>query len=387
MLGKVAIIGGGPAGLYLGYLLKSRGTSDDVEVFEQNARHATYGFGVSLADSGLQRFRECDQRSYDQMFACMHVLQRQTIEHPDGVVVVRASRNAGAIARAQLLDVLERCCDEAGVVVSHGQPIDSLAAFRGYDLIVGADGTNSIVRNHLAAEFRTSTFYLTNRFAWYGTECPFEGSTLTFLRGEHGSWCGHHYRYSETMSTFVPECDGATWQTCGIADMNDAQRRQFIERLFASTLRGYPLIENNSVWRAFRVTRNERYWHGNVVLIGDALFTAHYSIGSGTRLAMEDSIALADSLRTESGDVRAALARFEERRRPQRMRYEEACERSWTWYEAMGGKLALPPVDFAYDYMTRTGRMDDEKLRAACPEFMAVLDEHRAGRAAVHGNA
>jgi 2-polyprenyl-6-methoxyphenol hydroxylase-like FAD-dependent oxidoreductase len=378
MLKNVAIVGAGPAGLYLAYLLKVRRLANSVEVYEQNARNATYGFGVSLADSGLQRLRDFDPPSYERLTRCMHVLQRQTIEHPRGNVIVRDSRNAGAISRAQLLEVLGQCCEQVGVKVRHEVEIHSTADFAGHDLLVGADGTNSVVRTALAAEFGTSTYFLNNRFAWFGTKCPFEGSTLTFLSGEGGTWCGHHYRYSESMSTFVPECDSKTWEQTGLDRMNDAERRTFVENLFGHTLRGYELISNNSIWRRFRVTRNERCTYRNVVLIGDALFTAHYSIGSGTRLAMEDSIALVQCLQETPDNVEHALAGFEERRKPQRARYEHACEKSWNWYERVSEKIGLTPIEFAYDYMTRTGRMDEAKLRAACPEFMKQVDEFRA---------
>ncbi len=379
MLKKVGIVGGGPAGLYMAYLLKVQGLAEEVVIQEQNPHKATYGFGVSLAGSSLAHFREMDEHSHTVLKEHMYTLQKQIIDLPDERICVRANRNAGAIGRADLLIVLEELCQEVGITVQHGKAFDSLSSLDDCDLIVGADGSNSAVRSELAAEFGTSTQYLGNRFSWYGTECPFEGSTLSFVGGgDKGNWCGHHYRYSETMSTFVPECDSYTWEAAGLNKMDDSQRRAFIEDLFADELQGYPLIENNSVWRRFRVTRNERWFFGNVVLVGDALFAAHYSIGSGTRLAMEDIIALIEALRESPDSLDSALALFQVKREPARARFENSCETSWVWYEEMGDKLAtLPPYEFAYDYMTRTGRLNDDSLRAISPEFMDKLDLSR----------
>ena len=378
MLRKVGIVGGGPSGLYAGYLLKSRGLADIVDVYEINPRFATYGFGISMADSGLRRLREFDENSYETIRAQMHTLQDHVIEHPDGAVNVRNNRSAGAIGRAELLALLLDCCEEAGVNVHHEHRIDSLNSLEDCDLVIGADGTNSIVRSLLAAEFGTSTYYLSNRFAWYGTKCPYEGSTLTFLAGDKGSWCGHHYRYSDSMSTFVPECDAVTWTSCGLDDMNDDERRLFVENAFAETLQGHKLIENNSIWRCFRVTKNKRVVHKNVALLGDALFAAHYSIGSGTRLAMEDAVALVQSLETSPGSVQTALKEFQEQRGAERFKFVDACEKSWTWFEGFGSRIpALSPLEFSYEYMVRTGRLDDEKIRKVSPHFMVELDEHR----------
>jgi len=385
MLKKVAIIGGGPSGLYAAYLLKKRQVAEVVDVYELNPRLATYGFGISMADSGLRRLSEFDPDSYEIIRSNMHTLQSHVLELPDGAVTVRDSRNAGAIGRANLLEILTTCCEQSGVKLHHEHSIDSLDSFLDCDLVLGADGTNSIVRNSLAADFGTSTYYLGNRFAWFGTHCPYEGSTLTFLAGKYGNWCGHHYRYTDTMSTFVPECDAETWKSLELGAMTDTGRREFIQDAFAETLNGFDLIENNSVWRCFRVTANKHIVHQNVALLGDALFTAHFSIGSGTRLAMEDSIALVQSLEKHPESVESALEHYQDHRGPERHRLVDACEKSWMWFEDFGQQVKdLSPLEFSYEYMTRTGRLNDEKLRGMSPEFMAKLDEHRR---LVAGNA
>jgi 2-polyprenyl-6-methoxyphenol hydroxylase-like FAD-dependent oxidoreductase len=247
---------------------------------------------------------------------------------------------------------------------------------------VGADGSNSWVRNALAAQFMPKVKVLTNRFAWYGTGQPFDCLTLTFRNGEHGPFVAHHYGHSPSMSTFVVECSEATWRRAGLDRMSDAESRAYCETVFAADLGGHRLASNKSVWRQFPLVRNERWAarlspSAHAVLLGDALRTVHFSIGSGTRLAFEDAIALERAFAQCGENVPRALASFERERRPVVEKLLAAANASSYWYEKFPEKMKLEPWRLAYDYMTRSGRMSEERLRRLAPKFMAHVDAER----------
>ncbi len=254
--------------------------------------------------------------------------------------------------------------------------IGSLDEVVGADLVVGADGANSLVRRTLEAHFQPRVELLTNRFAWYGTARTFECLTLTFRESEHGAFVAHHYRHAPAMSTFVVECDAATWTRAGLDRMSDAESRAYCERVFAPDLGGHPLVSNRSVWRRFPLLASRRWSVENVVLLGDALRTVHFSIGSGTRLALEDAIAL-DRAFAESGeDVPRALAAFERERRPVVEKLLAAATASSYWYETFPERMGrFDAIRLAHDYMTRSGRMTDDRLRQLAPQFMARVDK------------
>src|SRR5207248_2613001 len=210
-----------------------------------------------------------------------------------------------ALGPLHRLHAMQRRAASAGVVPEFNTPVGDIS---GYDLVVAADGANSTVRR--GADFGTRITHCTNKFAWYGTPRRFEKLTQTFLGNEHGTFNVHHYPHGGEMSTFVVECDAATWQRAGFAAMGEAETRVYLERVYAPVLQGAPLVSNKSIWRNFPNVRNERWFLGNVVLIGDALRTAHFSIGSGTRLAMEDAIALVNALQ-QNHDVGDALRAYE----------------------------------------------------------------------------
>jgi len=244
------------------------------------------------------------------------------------------------------------------------------------DVIVGADGLNSMVRKRLEGTFRPKVEVLTNKFVWYGTPRVFHCLTLTFRENAHGAFVAHHYRYSPDMSTFIVECDEATWLRAGLDRMSDAESRDYCERVFAPDLGGEPLVSNKSVWRNFPLLMNEVWIAGNVVLIGDALRTGHFSIGSGTRLAFDDAIALARAFEVSQERV---LEAFEKQRRPVVEKLVAAANRSSYWYEKFPEKMkALDPWGLAYDYMTRSGRMTDDRLRQEAPAFMRAVEASRA---------
>jgi 2-polyprenyl-6-methoxyphenol hydroxylase-like FAD-dependent oxidoreductase len=226
-------------------------------------------------------------------------------------------------------------------------------------------------------EFEPQIEWLTNRFAWYGTAQPFECLSLTFRPNQDGHFVAHHYRHGPAMSTFVVECDEVTWRRAGLDGKSDDESRAYCERVFAPDLNGDPLVSNNSIWRQFPLLATRRWFVGNTVLLGDALRTVHFSIGSGTRLAFEDAIALDRAFAEAGDDVPRALAAFERERRPVVEKIIAAANASSYWYERLAEKMKLPPWKLAYDYMTRSGRMTDERLRELSPKFMARVDAER----------
>jgi 2-polyprenyl-6-methoxyphenol hydroxylase-like FAD-dependent oxidoreductase len=274
------------------------------------------------------------------------------------------------IERLVLLRELQQQCLDAGVKLVFSERIADVSALRDCDLLVGADGASSVTRDAYSDAFGTRIVDLQNYFAWYGVETPYPAHTLTFAQTELGVFCARHYRYKPNMSTFVPEVDDVTWQRSGLYAMDAERRRQFIESLFADTLAGKPLLANRSIWRRWRLVKNDRWSHENVVLIGDALRTAHPSIGSGTRLAMEDAMALWSAMQSEPDRIAAALERYESERRPRREKINRAAELSIDWYEHLDRKIGLRPYDFAYDYLMRTGVMTESKLERFSPGFM-----------------
>lgn len=292
----------------------------------------------------------------------------------------------GAIARLRLLNILEGFCEREGVAIDYESRCEDGHAFDDADLIVGADGVNSVVRRACQAEFGTTSWNLSNRIAWYGTSRHFPYPILSFRMHKLGHFVAAAYPYTEGMSTFVAECDATTWAGSGLTEMDEDARRRFAEEVFAEELEGHSLISNKSDWRTLPVIRN-RHWHvGHRVLIGDALHSAHPSIGSGTRIAMEDAIALADALQQQRNDLPAALALFRRTREPQKEKWVSAAEKSFTWYESFGAKMdALSPIEFVFDFMTRTGRVDTERLKSEYPEFMKRYVRHSLPSAAHPG--
>jgi len=376
---KVAIIGGGPSGLYLGILLKRQQPGWAVHVVEQNPPDATFGFGVVLADTGMLQLKDADQRSYEALCAAMHYNDRQIIAQRETPIEIKLSVRGGAITRLTMLTILEKQAQEAGVVIHFNERIEDTGGLarlglQDADVVVGADGINSVVRRQFAEHFQTTQRTLKNHFAWYGTRKVFETSALVFREHQGGHFVAHYYAYSPEMSTFVAECDDATWQRLKLGELSDDQRQRLCEEIFAPELDGQKLIANKSNWRQFPVIRSARWSHGRHVLIGDALASAHFSIGSGTRIAMADSIALARALLAHPDDALAALADFQATHGPQKHKLIEASELSFNWYEDMAEWMdTLTPEDFVYQFMTRTGRVNDERLRVEYPELMQRL--------------
>ena len=366
---RVLVVGAGPAGLYFSYLFKKRNPACELRVVEQNPRDSTFGFGVVFSDRALEFLRADDPQTYDLVTPAMEQWTDLTVVHR-GTPVVIDGIGFAAIGRLRFLQLLQQQLAGVGVVPEYRRSISSKERPALYDLVVAADGANSTMRT--LADFGTTVTPLSNKFAWYGTTRPFSTLTQTFVQNEQGSFNAHHYRHARDMSTFVFECDAATWARAGFAAMNEANTLAYCEKVFAETLGGHRLVSNKSVWRSFPNVRNSRWSAGNMVLIGDAQRTAHFSIGSGTRLAMEDAIALARALR-EHSPLADALAAFEAARRPVVEKLVAAADASGAWYENFAGHMRLAPREFAWSYIQRSGRVDPERLRRTSPKFVAGI--------------
>ena len=376
---RIAVIGGGPGGLYFAYLWKRRHPEAQIDLFEQNAAGATWGFGVVFSEQALEFLRADDPDTVDAIAPRMESWKNITL-NLRGQSVEIDGVGFSSIGRLELLTILQARARAAGVVPRYETPVQSLDQLRDYDLIVAADGLNSLLRRSFEGDFGFSVSYSTNKFAWYGTSKTFATLSQTFVATELGAFNAHHYRYSPSMSTFLVECDRATWQAYGFADKSIEESQAVCERVFAATLDGHRLVSNKSAWRNFPWVWNEHWSHRNIVLIGDALHSAHFSIGSGTRLAIEDAIALAKALEAEA-NIPKGLARYERERKPIVKKLVTAARTSAAWYETFGEHMKLDPMDFAHSYITRSGRIDDARLRVMSPQFMACYETSKQARA------
>lgn len=369
---RIAVVGAGPAGLYFSYLMRRRRPDAAIDVFEQNPADATFGFGVVFSDRALDFLRADDPETVDAIVPHMEQWRDMTLVHRGERVVIDGV-GFSAIGRLQFLQLLQERVRSVGIAPRFGERIEDDRALSGYDLVVAADGVNSFLRRQHEAAFGTSADLFSNKFIWFGTGKPFATLTQTFVETEFGAFNAHHYRYAPSMSTFIVECGRDTFGRAGFAAMTPEEGRTLCERIFADALDGAPLISNKSEWRDFPWIRNRCWSHGNIVLLGDALHTAHFSIGSGTRLALEDAIALVAALDTES-DVASALDAYETKRRPVLEKIVAASRTSARWYESFADHMKRAPLDFAMSYITRSGRIDDTRLREMSPRFMAQYE-------------
>ncbi len=370
---RVEVVGGGPAGLYAATLIKQAMPDAVVRVTEQNPPDATFGFGVVFSDQALDFLRADDPETHALIAPHMERWRNMTLVHRGERVTIDGIGFA-AIGRLHLLQLLQERARSVGVELrydTHLANADDLEA----DLVIGADGLNSLVRGDGTA-FDASLDHFGNHFAWFGTTKAFDTLTQTFVETKGGTMNAHHYRYQPAMSTFIVECDPATFEAHGFAEMDEAETARACEAIFADTLDGHPLSANKSVWRRFPKLWCEHWVAGNRVLLGDAAHTAHFSIGSGTRLAMEDAIALAKALR-ENDDLPTALDAYQATRKPIAAKIVNAANTSAEWYDGFGAKMGLAPLDFGFDYITRSGRVDMDRLRSLSPGFMAAYEASR----------
>ncbi|HEX8772009.1 MAG TPA: FAD-dependent monooxygenase [Pyrinomonadaceae bacterium] len=370
---RITIIGGGPAGLYFSLLMKKRDPSHEITVFERNAPDDTFGWGVVFSDKTLSYLKENDEETHRSITESFETWDNVDVVHRDQKVTIRGNKFSG-IARLELLNILQRRCHALGVELRFRTEVSDLEALAaGSDLLVGADGINSTVRQRYADSFGPSLSVRRNKYIWFGTNQLFHGLTLTFRETPKGVFAAHSYKFNKTTSTFIVECDEETWTKSRFEQMTDGETRAVLAQVFLADLHGHSLLSNNSKWINFTVVKNERWSAGNVVLLGDALHTAHFSIGSGTKLALEDAIALYRCMGAEA-DVAAALREFERVRKPIIEDYQEAAYESLVWFENVKKYMALSPLTFAYQLMTRSKKIDYDNLKKRDPQFIAAYE-------------
>lgn len=369
---KIVSIGGGPSGLYFAILMKRRNPEHDIRVLERNGRDDTFGFGVVFSDATLGNLREADPESFASI--------TESFAHWDdidvfagGEVFTSTGHGFAGCSRKRLLEILADRAIELGVDVQFETEVTDFEAFGDADLVVAADGVNSAIREHYADVFRPTVDWRPNRFIWLGTTYPFDAFTFYFQENEHGLFRVHAYRYEEERSTFIVECTEETWKKAGLDKTTEEENAAYVADLFEAQLDGHPLLLNRSIWRSFPTVSNEKWSAGNVVLVGDAAHTAHFSIGSGTKLAMEDAIALADALDDEA-DIPTALAAYEADRRSDVESTQRAAQVSLEWFENTERYMDLEPVQFAFSLLTRSMRVTHENLRVRDPEFVDDVD-------------
>jgi anthraniloyl-CoA monooxygenase len=353
--------------------MKQRDPRHDVRVVERDGPDDTFGWGIVFSDQTFTYLEDNDGPSAAAIVAACETWDNVDVVHRGQKVTIRGNRFSG-IARLAFLNILHRRCEAVGVDLRFRTNLTEADQLNGFDLVVGADGANSLVRQRFHDAFQPTIDVRRNMYIWLGTRQLFHGLTLTFRQADAGVFAAHSYKFNKTTSTFIVECPPQTWARAGVASMSEAGTCAYLERVFADDLGGHPLLTNNFVrWLNFPLVKNARWHHDNVVLLGDALHTAHFSIGSGTKLALEDAIALADAF-AGTRDTSSALEAFTRARKPVVDTLQDAAFESLVRFEHMEDDMGLDPVAFAYRLMTRSGRIDREKLRKRDPEFVAAYE-------------
>ncbi len=379
----VAVVGAGPGGLYLAISLKLRDPSLEVTVYERNRPDDTFGWGVVFSDQTLANLKANDPETAARIEAAF-VHWDDIDVHIRGETIRSGGHGFAGIGRMRLLQILQARAAELGVALRFETEVDDARALDA-DLVVAADGLNSRVRNAAPEVFGVDVDVRTNKYVWLGTRKAFEAFTFAFVETPHGWVWAHAYRFEPGLSTFIVECTEATWRGLGFDRMDQDETCRAAEALFAEWLDGHALMSNarhlrGSAWLNFPRVACASWRDGKVVLLGDAAHTAHFSIGSGTKLAFEDAIRLAEAA-TAGDDLEAALSAYEADRRVEVLKLQSAARNSTEWFETVERYVGLEPLQFAYSLLTRSQRVSHENLRLRDPAFVARVERWFAERA------
>jgi anthraniloyl-CoA monooxygenase len=376
---RYAVLGGGPSGLYFALLAKKANPIDEVLVVERNPPDATFGWGVVFSEETLGALRDADYETYTEIGESFARWNAIDIYYKDTKIRSRGHVFTG-ISRKVLLNILQQRCRAVGVRLEFEREVRDLAELEGADLIVGADGINGLVRRTYGEFFKPQVDVHPTKYVWFGGDMPLDAFTFIFRRNDDGLFQVHAYPFDAHTCTFIVECPDDAWRRAGLESASEADSIAYCEALFQPELRGRRLMSNRSLWVNFATLRQESWHHGNVVLVGDAAHTAHFSIGSGTKLAMEDSIALVDALRRHR-DLPAALNDYEMERQPVVERFQEAALESSSYFEHVSRYADFDPRQFAFNLLTRSRRITYVNLTQRDPELVRTVDSWFAAAA------
>ncbi len=380
---KVAIIGGGPAGLYSAILLKKQRSEAEITVYERNRADDTFGFGVVFSDATLDNFERYDPKSYRRITEEFAYWDDIAV-HFRGTIHRVGGNGFCGCSRRKLLLILQERARELGVKLLFETEVTDETRFADADLIVLADGINSRFRDKYITHFEPEVDLRSNVFAWMGSTRPLDAFTFIFQETEWGPFIAHAYQYEPGHSTWIFETDPETFERAGLADLDEKQSADRMAEIFGWFLEGHPLLTNRSMWRNFPMIRNKRWVKDNMVLLGDAKASAHFSIGSGTKLAMEDAIALADAM-YRAPTIETALEQYEQGRREEVEKTQHAADVSLVWFEHVDRFWEFDPVQFAFGVMTRSKAITYDNLTLRAPDFVREVDQAFAKQVRARG--
>lgn len=372
---RINIVGGGPAGLYFALLMKKLDAAHEVSIFERDPADNTYGWGIVLSEQTLASLRGADFESYLAITESAELWKNVDVSHKGETITVSGNDFAG-IKRIRFLNILQQRCRALGVTLNFQTNIDRLDQISDCDLLIGADGLKSMVREKHSETFVTRVEERHNKYIWYGTSHVFNALTMTFRPHESGLFLAHAYKFEPNFSTFIVECDQETWQNVGFSEMDEQETASYLADVFKLELNNHALLSNRSLWNNFLLVRNAHWHTGNVALLGDALHSVHFSIGSGTKLAVEDAIALAGSFAQERF-VEDALQAFTRYRKPRADAFQDAALDSLIWLENVHEDIALEPLPFAFKLMRRSNRVSYRRLKEKAPDFIKKYEKWR----------
>ena len=373
---RINIVGGGPAGLFFALLMKKLDASHEITVYERDPADNTYGWGIVLSERSLSTLRGADFESYLELIRAAQLWKKVEVVHRGERVSVGGNEFSG-IERIHFLNILQARCGKLDVNLNFEANVDGLGQVLECDLLVGADGLKSMVRENYREAFQPRTQERRNKYIWYGTPKGFDALTMIFRPHDDGLYIAHAYKFQPEMSTFIVECDSQTWERGGFDSQTEEQTSARLAGIFRDELNDGPLLSNRSLWHNFLLVRNTKWHHKNVVLLGDALHSVHFSIGSGTTLALEDAIALAGTLAQED-TVEDSLQAFERLRKPRVDSLQDAALDSLIWLENVREDLDLHPLAFTYKLMTRSNRVSYRRLKQQDPGFIHRYEAWRS---------